>query len=79
MHFGEQIAVDPPFHLHTSFIKTTGGEHGGHWTARINVTATVSNFSYLYFFSIYLHIEGLVEGPIYHALFILQNFYIAIE
>lgn len=37
--FGEQLISDPPHNLFTSFIKTPGGEHGGHWTARINVTS----------------------------------------
>ncbi|CAH1641997.1 unnamed protein product [Spodoptera littoralis] len=36
--FGEQLIVDKPHNITTSFIKTPGGEHGGHWTARINVT-----------------------------------------
>ncbi|XP_075989113.1 mannosyl-oligosaccharide glucosidase [Anticarsia gemmatalis] len=36
--FGEQLISDPPHNITTSFIKTPGGEHGGHWTARINVT-----------------------------------------
>ncbi|XP_061725499.1 mannosyl-oligosaccharide glucosidase [Cydia pomonella] len=38
-HFGEQRILDPPHEIYTSFIKTPGGEHGGHWTVRINVTA----------------------------------------
>ncbi|CAG9574147.1 unnamed protein product [Danaus chrysippus] len=40
VNFGEQLISDPPHHIQTSFIKTPGGEHGGHWTARINITAT---------------------------------------
>lgn len=36
--FGEQLISDPPHNITTSFIKTPGGEHGGHWTARINIT-----------------------------------------
>ncbi|XP_026725549.1 mannosyl-oligosaccharide glucosidase [Trichoplusia ni] len=36
--FGEQLISDPPHNITTSFIKTPGGEHGGQWTARINVT-----------------------------------------
>lgn len=38
--FGEQLISDPPHQIVTSFVKTPGGAHGGHWTARINVTAT---------------------------------------
>ncbi|CAG5036791.1 unnamed protein product [Parnassius apollo] len=38
--FGEQHISDPPHQIITSFVKTPGGEHGGHWTARINVTTT---------------------------------------
>ncbi|KAJ0169809.1 hypothetical protein K1T71_014415 [Dendrolimus kikuchii] len=37
--FGEQLISDPPHDIVTSFVKIPGGEHGGHWTARINVTA----------------------------------------
>ncbi|CAG9789851.1 unnamed protein product [Diatraea saccharalis] len=37
--FGEQSISDPPHTIVTSFVKTTGGAHGGHWTARINITA----------------------------------------
>ncbi|XP_052754683.1 mannosyl-oligosaccharide glucosidase [Galleria mellonella] len=37
--FGEQLMVDQPHNITTSFVKTPGGEHGGHWTVRINVTA----------------------------------------
>ncbi|KAM3955537.1 LOW QUALITY PROTEIN: mannosyl-oligosaccharide glucosidase [Aphomia sociella] len=37
--FGEQLIVDRPNNITTSFVKTPGGEHGGHWTVRINVTA----------------------------------------
>ncbi|XP_068625891.1 mannosyl-oligosaccharide glucosidase [Battus philenor] len=40
--FGEQLISDPPHNIVTSFIKTPGGEHGGHWTARINIT-TMNN------------------------------------
>ncbi|XP_034838193.1 mannosyl-oligosaccharide glucosidase [Maniola hyperantus] len=40
VYFGEQLISDPPHNIHTSFIKTPGGEHGGHWTARINITAS---------------------------------------
>ncbi|XP_047039261.1 mannosyl-oligosaccharide glucosidase [Helicoverpa zea] len=36
--FGEQLITDNPHNITTSFIKTPGGEHGGHWTVRINVT-----------------------------------------
>ncbi|KAJ8704063.1 hypothetical protein PYW07_013357 [Mythimna separata] len=36
--FGEQLITDLPHNITTSFVKTPGGEHGGHWTARINVT-----------------------------------------
>lgn len=39
--FGEQLISDPPHDIITSFVKTPGGEHGGHWTARINVTSKV--------------------------------------
>ncbi|XP_028162309.1 mannosyl-oligosaccharide glucosidase [Ostrinia furnacalis] len=45
--FGEQLISDPPHTIMTSFIKTMGGEHGGHWTARINVTAKNSKKSNL--------------------------------
>ncbi|XP_045506092.1 mannosyl-oligosaccharide glucosidase [Colias croceus] len=37
--FGEQIISDPPHDIVTSYVKTAGGEHGGQWTARINVTS----------------------------------------
>ncbi|XP_026318498.1 mannosyl-oligosaccharide glucosidase [Hyposmocoma kahamanoa] len=37
--FGEQKIEDPPHTIVTSFVKTPGGEHGGHWTVRVNVTA----------------------------------------
>ncbi|CAG9136656.1 unnamed protein product [Plutella xylostella] len=37
VHFGEQVIEDSPHTLTTSFIKTLGGEYGGHWTARIDV------------------------------------------
>ncbi|KAI8426913.1 hypothetical protein MSG28_014583 [Choristoneura fumiferana] len=37
--FGEQHILDPPHQIYTSFVKTPGGEHGGHWTVRVNVTA----------------------------------------
>ncbi|XP_052745873.1 mannosyl-oligosaccharide glucosidase isoform X2 [Bicyclus anynana] len=40
VHFGEQLISDPPHDIRTSFLKTPGGEHGGHWTARINITST---------------------------------------
>ncbi|XP_072941314.1 mannosyl-oligosaccharide glucosidase isoform X2 [Epargyreus clarus] len=39
VNFGEQLIADPPHIIYTSFIKTSGGKHGGHWTARINITA----------------------------------------
>ncbi|KAI5633441.1 mannosyl-oligosaccharide glucosidase GCS1 [Phthorimaea operculella] len=41
--FGEQVIVDPPHTLTTSFVKTPGGEHGGHWTVRLNVTSVDPN------------------------------------
>ncbi|KAL0803320.1 hypothetical protein ABMA28_017199 [Loxostege sticticalis] len=37
--FGEQLISDPPHTIVTSFVKTLGGEQGGHWTARVNITA----------------------------------------
>ncbi|XP_059063009.1 mannosyl-oligosaccharide glucosidase [Achroia grisella] len=37
--FGEQVIVDKPHNITTSFMKTPGGSHGGHWTVRINVTS----------------------------------------
>ncbi|XP_049883221.1 mannosyl-oligosaccharide glucosidase [Pectinophora gossypiella] len=37
--FGEQKIEDPPHTIVTSFVKTPGGDHGGHWTVRVNVTA----------------------------------------
>ncbi|XP_060809205.1 mannosyl-oligosaccharide glucosidase isoform X3 [Amyelois transitella] len=37
--FGEQLILDHPHNITTSFIKTPGGEHGGHWTVRISVNA----------------------------------------
>ncbi|KAG6455861.1 hypothetical protein O3G_MSEX009421 [Manduca sexta] len=40
--FGEQRISDPPHNIITSFVKTPGGEHGGHWTARINVTSKIN-------------------------------------
>ncbi|XP_026499522.2 mannosyl-oligosaccharide glucosidase [Vanessa tameamea] len=40
VNFGEQLVSDPPHDIHTSFITTPGGEYGGQWTARINITAT---------------------------------------
>ncbi|XP_045540902.1 mannosyl-oligosaccharide glucosidase [Papilio machaon] len=39
LSFGEQLIMDKPLNIVTSFIKTPGGENGGHWTARINVTS----------------------------------------
>ncbi|XP_041968644.1 mannosyl-oligosaccharide glucosidase [Aricia agestis] len=41
--FGEQVISDSPHTIHTSFIKTPGGEHGGQWTARINITSRASS------------------------------------
>lgn len=40
--FGIQEIEDGPFLLTTSFVKRSGGEYGGDWTARISVTAKVS-------------------------------------
>ncbi|CAH2236481.1 jg20111 [Pararge aegeria aegeria] len=40
VNFGEQLISDPPHNIQTSFLKVPGGQHGGHWTARINVTST---------------------------------------
>ncbi|XP_045530624.1 mannosyl-oligosaccharide glucosidase [Pieris brassicae] len=46
--FGEQIISDPPHNIVTTFVKTPGGEHGGHWTARINITSVnKSNDAYV--------------------------------
>lgn len=42
INFGVQELVDGPFLLTTSFVKKSGGSHGGDWSARIDVKARVN-------------------------------------
>ena len=42
VNYGIQQLVDDRYILTTDFVKRSGGNHGGDWTARINVKPKVS-------------------------------------
>ena len=41
-NFGVQVIIDKFIQLETSFVTKLGGNHGGDWTARIQVEPRVS-------------------------------------
>lgn len=56
-NFGVQVIVDKFIQLETSFVTRLGGNHGGDWTARIQVLPRVNVFHVIVYCCFFLIIS----------------------
>lgn len=61
--FGMQSLEDKHVTLQTMFVKQQGGQHGGEWSARINVLPKVRQYYHFLLFILPLVLSCLLSPP----------------